>query len=66
MSTIKTFQKVKIICDDNEESSQNTNVTKSIEVDLPPTYDTFLEQLLRLENITFDKSNEIYYGIHKG
>ena len=66
MSNIKTFQNVKIICEDNEESSQNTNATKSIEVDLPSTFNAFLEQLLSLENLTFDKSNGIFYGIHKG
>ena len=66
MSTIKTFQKVKIICEDNEESSQNTNATKSIEVDLPSTYNDFLDQLLSIENLTFDKSNGMFYGIHKG
>ena len=66
MSNIKTFQNVKIICEDNEESSQNTNATKSIEVDLPSTYNDFLDQLLSIENLTFDKSNGIFYGIHKG
>jgi len=66
MSNIKTFQKLKIICEDNEESSQNTNATKSIEVELPSTYNAFLEQLLNLENLTFDKINGIFYGIHMG
>ena len=66
MNTTKTFQKVKIFFEDNKESSNNSNASKSIDIDLPLTYKAFINLLLTHENLDLSKNNGIYYRTHDG